>query len=64
MENTSGILVSPAAPTVAEHVFFSPSSIVAIFNAATNTREEKRIIQVRGIFKKSGIQTALIQFTE
>lgn len=34
--------------------FFSPSSIVAIFNAATVTKEEKRIIHVRGIFKKSG----------
>ena len=55
MENTSDILVSPTAPIMAEHVFFSPSSIVAIFNAATTTREEKRIIQVRGIFKKSGV---------
>jgi len=35
-------------------VFFSPSSIVAIFNAATVTKEEKKIIQVRGIFKKTG----------
>lgn len=34
--------------------FFSPSSIVAIFNAATITKEEKRIIYVRGIFKKTG----------
>lgn len=34
--------------------FFSPSSIVAIFNAATVTKEEKRIIHVRGIFKESG----------
>ncbi|MES2331795.1 MAG: exodeoxyribonuclease VII large subunit [Bacteroidota bacterium] len=34
--------------------FFSPSSIVAIFNAATVTKEEKKIIQVRGIFKKTG----------
>jgi exodeoxyribonuclease VII large subunit len=34
--------------------FFSPSSIVAIFNAATVTREEKKIIQVRGIFRKLG----------
>jgi exodeoxyribonuclease VII large subunit len=34
--------------------FFSPSSIVAIFNAATVTKEEKKIIQVKGIFKKSG----------
>ncbi len=34
--------------------FFSPSSIVAIFNAATITKEEKKIIQVRGIFKKTG----------
>ena len=33
---------------------FSPASIVAIFNAATVIKEEKRIIQVRGIFKKSG----------
>ena len=54
MENSTGILVSPPGPTMSEPVFFSPSSIVAIFNAATTTREEKRIIQVRGIFKKSG----------
>lgn len=40
---------------VAENtVFFSPSSIAAIFNAATVTKEEKKIIQVRGIFKKAG----------
>jgi hypothetical protein len=37
-----------------EEVFFSPSSIVAIFNAATVTKEEKKIINVRGIFKKTG----------
>ena len=37
-----------------EEEFFSPSSIVAIFNAATVTKEEKKIINVRGIFKKSG----------
>jgi exodeoxyribonuclease VII large subunit len=43
------------APAAEEtNVFFSPSSIVAIFNAATVTREEKKIIQVRGIFKKIG----------
>jgi hypothetical protein len=36
--------------------FFSPASIVAIFNAATVTKEEKKIIQVRGIFKKTGTQ--------
>lgn len=35
-------------------VFFSPSSIVAIFNAATVTKEEKKIVQVRGIFRKVG----------
>ena len=35
-------------------IFFSPASIVAIFNAATVTKEEKKIIQVRGIFKKNG----------
>jgi exodeoxyribonuclease VII large subunit len=37
-----------------EEAFFSPSSIVAIFNAATVTKEEKKIINVRGIFKKTG----------
>jgi hypothetical protein len=42
------------ADTKIPEVFFSPSSIVAIFNAATVTKEEKRIIHVRGIFKKSG----------
>ncbi len=35
-------------------IFFSPSSIVAIFNAATVTKEEKKIIQVRGVFRKTG----------
>ncbi|MDB5276133.1 MAG: hypothetical protein JWR61_1088 [Ferruginibacter sp.] len=40
----------------AHAVFFSPASLVAIFNAATVTKEEKKIIQVRGIFKKSGTQ--------
>ena len=35
-------------------VNYSPSSIVAIFNAATIIKEEKKIIQVRGIFKKVG----------
>ena len=35
-------------------LYFSPSSIVAVFNAALTTLEETRIIQVRGIFKKSG----------
>jgi len=39
---------------VTEDVFFSPSSIVAIFNAATVTKEEKKIINIRGVFKKSG----------
>ena len=39
------------------NTFFSPSSIVAIFNAATVTKEEKKIIQVRGIFKKNGVQS-------
>ena len=37
---------------VSDEVFFSPSSIVAIFNAATVTKEEKKIINIRGIFKK------------
>src|SRR5665647_2468253 len=41
----------------ANTTFFSPASIVAIFNAATVTKEEKKIIQVRGIFKKNGIQS-------
>jgi hypothetical protein len=47
-------------PDVSEHpvnTFFSPASIVAIFNAATVTKEEKKIIQVRGIFKKNGTQS-------
>jgi exodeoxyribonuclease VII large subunit len=41
-------------PTKEESVFFSPSSIVAIFNAATVTKEEKKIIQIRGIYQKKG----------
>lgn len=56
MDSTVSTLVTPlnAAPKIVEPIFFSPSSIVAIFNAATITREEKKIIQVRGIFKKQG----------
>lgn len=56
MENAQTI-IAPELNTVnalIEPIYFSPSSIVAIFNAATVTREEKKIIQVRGIFKKSG----------
>lgn len=54
MENSTSIkTISIQEPTV-PIPFFSPSSIVAIFNAATVTKEEKRIIQVRGIFKKTG----------
>ncbi|MBS1761822.1 MAG: hypothetical protein JSR00_03010 [Bacteroidetes bacterium] len=37
-----------------ENFFYSPSSLVAIFNAATVIREEKKIIQLKGIFKKTG----------
>jgi len=39
---------------ITELNYFSPSAIVAIFNAATITKEEKKIIRVRGIFKKTG----------
>lgn len=35
-------------------IYFSPSSILAVFNASIVTKEERKIIQVRGIFKKSG----------
>jgi exodeoxyribonuclease VII large subunit len=41
-------------PRTFESPFYSPSSIVAIFNAATVTREEKKLIGLKGIFKKSG----------
>lgn len=41
-------------PRTFESTFYSPSAIVAIFNAATITKEEKKVIQVKGIFKKSG----------
>jgi hypothetical protein len=41
-------------PRTFESTFYSPSAIVAIFNAATITKEEKKLIQVKGIFKKSG----------
>ncbi len=57
MDNTPSVSVmDPAeeALKIVAPIFFSPSSIVAIFNAATVTREEKKIIQVRGIFKKQG----------
>ena len=35
-------------------VNYSPSAIVAIFNAATVIKEEKKIIQIKGVFKKVG----------
>lgn len=35
-------------------VYFSPGSLLAIFNAHITVKEERKIIQVRGIFKKSG----------
>jgi exodeoxyribonuclease VII large subunit len=41
-------------PRTFESTFYSPSSIVAIFNAATVTKEEKKLIGIKGIFKKSG----------
>jgi len=58
--NMENILESKQIDTNQDQVsntFFSPASIVAIFNAATVTKEEKKIIQVRGIFKKSGTQS-------
>lgn len=33
--------------------FFSPASIITLFNAAIVTKEEKKIIQDREIFKKN-----------
>jgi len=35
-------------------VVYSPASIVSIINANLSIREEKKIIQLRGIFKKTG----------
>jgi exodeoxyribonuclease VII large subunit len=45
---------TPSEPRTFESLFYSPSSIVSIFNAATVTKEEKKLIQVKGIFRKSG----------
>lgn len=49
--------ITPIAPhftTMQDSIFFSPTAILSIFNAAITTKEEKKIIQVRGIFKKTG----------
>lgn len=37
-------------------IFYSPASIVAILNAGIAIKEEKKVIQMRGIFKKEGKQ--------
>lgn len=34
--------------------FYSPAAIVSIFNASIAIKEEKKVIQMRGIYKKSG----------
>lgn len=60
-ENTS------IEPRTFESIFYSPSSIVAIFNAAAITKEEKKPIQVKGIFKKNRqcqLQRVLLHHTE
>lgn len=44
---------SVSEPRTFESVFYSPSSIVAIFNAAVIVREERKMVQVKGIFKKT-----------
>lgn len=37
-----------------EETVYSPAAIVAIFNAGITIKEEKRIIRLRGVFKKTG----------
>lgn len=54
MAYTNTVTQEERTPSDESGVFFSPSSIVAIFNAATVTKEEKKIIQVRGVFRKVG----------
>lgn len=39
---------------ISHNHFYSPSSIISILNASLSIKEEKKIIQVRGIYKKSG----------
>jgi exodeoxyribonuclease VII large subunit len=54
MPDTSPISTQPInEPRTFESVFYSPSSIVAIFNAAVIVREERKMVQVKGIFKKT-----------
>jgi exodeoxyribonuclease VII large subunit len=53
-ENSSIPLNTSFEARTFESTFYSPSSIVAVFNAATVTKEEKKLIQVKGIFKKTG----------
>jgi len=36
------------------NIFYSPGSLLAIFSANLSIKEEKKIIQVRGVFKKVG----------
>lgn len=52
MESTAP--TTPQTVTRADNPFFSPASILAIFNAHLSVREEKKIIQVRGVFRKVG----------
>lgn len=38
----------------AENLVYSPASLLSIFNALTITKEEKKLVQVRGIYARTG----------
>ncbi len=47
--------MNTVAPAISQTTFFySPASIVSIINAAIVIKEERKLVQVRGIFRKEG----------